>query len=202
MEKAKLVELVRQEVVRQQPTLDSVEHTHPQAIEDEVERAYDALVKQYYANNKNMLEADFDYYAKKYNSNAVQSVSDDIRYIQLPAKVIDLPMGTGLVHARARGGKINFHRVTEAELDSIRNLEIYCCSGKVFYYKDGDRIVLDSPINEFGLIESVDLKLVVPFSEFLDTDDIHLPTGDMVVSSMILELMGYKPTDNTNDNIA
>jgi hypothetical protein len=149
-----------------------------------------------------MLEADFDYYAKKYNSNAVQTDSDDIRYIQLPAKVIDLPMGTGLVHARARGGKINFHRVTEAELDSIRNLEIYCCSGKVFYYKDGDRIVLDSPINEFGLIESVDLKLVVPFSEFLDTDDIHLPTGDMVVSSMILELMGYKPTDNTNDNIA
>jgi hypothetical protein len=61
--------------------------------------------------------------------------------------------------------------------------------------------MFDFPVPEHRLVEEVYIKLLPEFSEFDDSDNISFPGGDIPAMQMILQLVGFKPTDNVNDGV-
>jgi hypothetical protein len=202
MKKGKLIESIRQEVLRQQPNLDSGKFAHFLTIEVEVAKAYETAVKQFFYNDKNLENAELDFYAKKYTANVVLSAGQ--YYATLPVNVLELKKNLGIRSVKPvstisnEAGEFSFIRTSETELELIKNLEVYCCSKKAFYYKDGGRIVLSYPITEYSLIEKVQVKLLPSFADFGMDDDINFPMGEMEATASLLQVMGIRPTNNLN----
>ncbi len=202
MKKGKLIESIVQGILRQQPTQDSSKFAHFLTLEVEVGKAYDTAVKQFFYNDKNLENADLDYYAKTYQINV--SSGSGLKYATLPVTVVELKKGLGIRSVKPvstisnEAGDFSFIRTSETELELIKNLEVYCCSKKAFYYKDGSRIVLSYPINEYSLIEKVQVKLLPSFADFGMDDNINFPMGEMEITANILQLMGIRPVNNLN----
>lgn len=201
MRKDVLVSSVRKAIMQQSSaTQDSLKFTHPRVVEDEVAKAYDELLKTFYAQSVNLINAELDFYAKKYRLS-IKKDTDGVSYVEMPAKPINLKSNLGLRYVRPVKGKFSFVRTNDTEIESIRNLEISKCSNHVFYYMDGKNIMLEFTTAEHELIEQVDVKLLPGFTDFDDEDEIDFPVGANTATNMILKTMGYRPTDNTNDDI-
>jgi hypothetical protein len=202
MKKGKLIESIRQEVLRQQPNLDSNKFAHFLTIEVEVGKAYDTAVKQFFYNDKNLENAELDFYAKTYQINT--SNGGGLHYATLPVNVVELKKNLGIRSVKPvstisnEAGEFSFIRTSETELELIKNLEVYCCSKKAFYYKDGSRIVLSYPIREYSLTEKVKVKLLPSFADFGMDDDINFPMGEMESTATLLQIMGVRPVNNLN----
>jgi len=202
MKKGKLIESIVQGILRQQPTQDSSKFAHFLTLEVEVGKAYDTAVKQFFYNDKNLESAELDFYAKKYDINIAKS--GGITYATLPVSVVELKKNLGIRSVKPvsaitnEEGDFSFIRTSETELELIKNLEVYCCSKKAFFYKDGSRIVLSYPINEYSLIEKVRVKLLPSFADFGMEDNINFPMGEMEVTANILQIMGIRPVNNLN----
>lgn len=199
MRKDELIASVQKLIVRQNPTQDSLKFAHPKVVEGEIAKAYRTLMVQYYSDDENLNNAELDFYAKKYRETI--KVENGQFYIDLPVKPIDLRNGLGMRYVKPVGGYADFVRMKESELSTIRNLSMYCCMGKAFYYLDGKRIVFDFPVPEHRLVKEVDIKVLPNFNDFDDDDDIQFPSGDVAAMQMILEIMGIRPTDNINDDV-
>ena len=119
----------------------------------------------------------------------------------LPAQPIGMKNNLGIRYVRPTNGNFSFVRVTDTEMESLMELEIYCCSKKAFFYLDGKRIVFNFPVKEYSLIPSVSIKLLPIFSDFEDIDNIDFPGGGKIPTDMVLETMGFRPTDNINDDV-
>ena len=202
MKKGKLIESIVQGILRQQPTQDSSKFAHFLTLEVEVGKAYETAVKQFFYNDKNLDNAEFDFYAKKYDINV--TTSGGITYATLPVSVVELKKNLGIRSVRPvsmisnEQGDFSFIRTSETELEMIKSLEVYCCSKKAFYYKDGSRIILSYPINEYSLIEKVRVKLLPSFADFGMDDDINFPMGEMEATANLLQIMGIRPVNNLN----
>jgi len=200
MRKDVLTASVQKLILKQSPTQDSLKFVHPKVVEDEIAKAYRTMMIQFYANEVNLMNAELDFYAKKYTEE-IQIDSDGFSYVDLPAQIIDLKHNLGLRYVRPKGGEINFIRTRESEMETIRKLPIYCCLSDAYYYLDGSKIMFDFPVPEHRLVEEVYIKLLPEFSEFDDSDNISFPGGDEPAMQMILQLVGFRPTDNVNDDV-
>jgi hypothetical protein len=195
-----LVASVQKLILKQGITQDSLKSAHPRVVEGEIAKAYHTMMVQFYSNDINLMNADLDFYAKKY-TGTINTDEDGFKYVGLPAIPVDLKNNLGLRYVKPKGGTVNFIRTRENELESLRNLPIYCCMKNAFYYKDGSRIMFDFPVMEHNMVEQVYIKLLPQFEDFEDTDDILFPGGDMPAMQMILQLMGFRPTDSVNDDV-
>lgn len=200
MTKSELVSSIRQLILRQHPTQDSLKIAHPAIVEAEIAKAYTSLLKTFYANEINLMNADLDFYAKKY-TKTIKTDSEGFSYVDLPVKVIELKSNLGIRYVKPKGGDASFIRIRENELDTIRNLDVFCCSKNVYYYIDGARIVIVKSLAEHDIIEQVYVKLLPLFGEFGDDDNIEFPQGEFSAMQMILQTMGYRQTDNINDDV-
>jgi hypothetical protein len=200
MRKDVLIASVQKLVLKQSPTQDSLKLVHPKVIEDEIAKAYRTMLTTFYMNDINLMNAELDFYSKKY-TETIQVDSDKFFYVDLPANVIDLKNNLGLRYIKPVGGTINFIRTRENEMENIRKLPIYCCMQDAYYYLDGSKIMFDFPVPEHRMVEQVYIKLLPEFGEFDDSDNISFPAGDIPVMQMILELMGFRQTDNVNDGV-
>jgi hypothetical protein len=211
--KSKLIESIRQLILKQQPTQDSLKAVHPAVIEAEISKAYNSIMKQFYDNDIRLMDAELDFFAKKYPVTLIDESYTDYnmlgeafivytgkKYMTLPARPVELKRNLGIRYVKPQYGNVNFVRTSETELDTIRGLEIYCCSGNIFYYMDGNKIIFDFPIDDLKNVDRVFVKLLPLFEEFEDSDNIEVPGGEDSLSKMILQLMGYRLTDNTNDD--
>lgn len=202
MQKGKLIESIRQEILRQQPTLDSNKQAHFLTIEVEVGKAYNSALKAFYANDRNLENAELDFYAKKFTCPVSHSAG--VYFATIPVTPIELKKNLGIRSVKPKSsisnqvGDFSFIRTSETELELIKNLEVYCCSKKAFYYKDGTRIVLSYPITEYTLVENVEVKLLPSFADFAMTDDIQFPEGELNMTAQLLQIMGVRPTNNLN----
>lgn len=202
MQKGKLIESVRQEILRQQPVQDSNKQAHFLWIEQEIAKAYNTALKEFYNNDKNLENAELDYYSKKYECSVVKT--DGVYNAVLPVTPIELKRNLGIRSVKPksvlsdRTGAVSFIRTSESELEIIRSLEIYCCNKKAFYYVDGSRIVLEYPVKEYSLIEKVIVKLLPQFGDFAMTDDITFPMGELGVTTALLNIMGIRQVNNLN----
>lgn len=205
MEKGKLIESIRQAVLRQQPTQDSNKHAHFLTIEAEVGKAYNSVLKEFYQDDKNLENAELDFYAKKYEIPV--SKANGVYYAALPVVPIQLKRNLGIRSVKPKStisGKVGFSfiRTSETEIEVVKALEVYCCSKKAFYYLDGNRIVLDYPIAEYNLVSKVIVKLLPHFEDFAMTDNIEFPVGEARATDILLNQMGIRVVNNLNANDA
>ena len=202
MRKDVLISSVRKAIMKQTSgTQDSLKFSHPAVVEGEVSKAYDEILKKYYASNINLMNAELDYYAKKYRLS-ISTDSDGVNYITLPVRPIQLRNNLGVRYVKPAKGKITFVRSNDVEIESINNLEVSKCLNHAFYYMDGNkRVTLEFSRSEHSMIEQVDVKVLPVFEDFDDSDDIEFPVGGKQATDMVLETMGFRPTDNTNDDV-
>ena len=202
MEKGKLIESIRQGILRQHPTQDSNKFAHFLTVEAEIDKAYNSALKEFYYNDKNLENAELDYYAKTYECPVVKT--DEVYHIVLPARPIELKRNLGIRSVKPKStisgvvGLTSFVRTSESELEVIRSLEAYCCSKKAFYYIDGSRVVLEYPVREYSLVEKVIIKLLPVFADFAMDDNIEFPMGELNVTAALLNIMGIRPVNNLN----
>lgn len=202
MLKGKLIESIRQELLRQSPNQDSNKFAHFLTIEQEVGKAYTTALKEFYLADKNLENADLDYYSKSYTLPVVHDTNR--YYVTLTATPVELKRNLGIRSVKPKSsisgitGDFSFIRTSESELEIIRNLEVWCCTKKAFYYKDGNSIILAYPNAEYNLIENVVVKMLPSFSDFEMTDNIEFPMGELNATSALLNIMGIRPVNNLN----
>jgi hypothetical protein len=213
MEKGKLIESIRQAILRQQPVQDSNKHAHFLSVEAEVGKAYNSVLKEFYQDDKNLENAELDFFAKKYDC-AVKKLLG-VYYVDLPTspmtglpvKPIQLKRNLGMRSVKPKStisGTVGFSfiRTSETEIEIVKDLEVYCCSKKAFYYIDGTRIVLDYPVKEYNLVEMVVVKLLPHFEDFAMTDNIEFPMGESKATEILMQMMGIRVVNNLNANDA
>lgn len=200
MRKEELIASIQKLILKQSPTQDSLKFVHPKVVETEIAKAYRSVAQMFYSNDVNLMNAEFDFYSKKY-TKTVKIDSDKRFYVDLPAKIISLKNNLGLRYVKPKGGDFSFIRTRENELDVVRKLPVYCCMKDAYFYLDGNKVMFDFPIPEHRLIEEVYVKLLPEFEEFEDSDNISIPGGDSEAQNMILQFMGFRPSDNVNDDV-
>lgn len=202
MEKGKLIESIRQEVLRQQATLDSNKFVHFLTIEAEIGKAYNSALKEFYSNDRNLENAELDFYAKKYDVIVTESLGQ--YYATLPVTPVELKRNMGIRSVKPKSaisnqtGDISFIRTSETEIELIRHLEVFCCAKKAYYYKDQDKLILVYPTNEYKLITKVVVKVLPQFDDLAMTDNVEFPMGEMNPTAMLLQIMGLRPVNNLN----
>src|SRR5690606_20139725 len=117
--------------------------------------------KEIYNDDNNLMDAELDYFAKKYECPVKKSSGQ--HYAELPVKPIQLKRNLGIRSVKPKSsisGKVgnSFIRTSESEMEIVKDLEVYCCNKKAFYYIDGGRIALDYPAKEYSLVETVVVK--------------------------------------------
>jgi hypothetical protein len=205
MEKGKLIESIRQAILRQQPVQDSNKHAHFLTVEAEVGKAYNSVLKEFYQDDKNLENAELDFFAKKYDCTIKKL--NGLYYADLPVVPIQLKRNLGMRSVKPKStisGKIgeSFIRTSETEIEIVKDLEVFCCSKKAFYWLDGTRIVLDYPVTEYNLVETVQVKLLPHFEDFAMTDNIEFPMGEAKATEILMQMMGIRVVNNLNANDA
>lgn len=201
MIKGALIEVIQAAVLKQSPTQDSLKQAHPKDIEYLLSTAYSSMLKQYFADSRNLMAVDFDFYAKKYTLNVLSDTTTPyLRYATLAAQPFELPSNLGVRSVRPAGGSFSFVRTTEDEVETYRNLEVFN-TGQAYFYKDGPRLSFVYTSDKYKLISQVVVKLIPNFEDIAMTDNIEFPMGDSEAIKAILQLMGVRPTDNVNDDV-
>lgn len=202
MTKNELIFTISESIRGSAATDDSGKFVHPQDVAFQIELAYDAAVINFYSDAQRLRGYDLDYFAKPYTLTIKEDKAADVLYVDLPAQPIGLPNAQGIRSVRPKNSYVQFARVSEAEWMSLRNMEAACCSPWPFCFPDiyNRRLVLQTNRPEYKLMDELIVKIIPKFSEFDKNDDINTPDGDYNIAAAVLNIMGRRPTDNTNDD--
>jgi len=202
MTKNELIFTVKAEIEGQAATQDGLKFSHPQEIGAVIATAYEKAILDILGNPQLPGVYDLDYFTKTY-TESVKKDSNNRLYIDLPAQPIALPGGKGVKSLIPAGGSNKIVRITENEWLDIQHLESFCCSPWPYCYIDfyNKKIILQGNRTEYNLLSEIVLKIIPKFDAFSATDEINSPAGDYSISQMVLQAMGLRPTDNTNDDL-
>lgn len=202
MTKNELIFTIMEDVRASAATDDSGKFVNPQDMEYQIEMAYNTAVINFYTDQQRTRGYDLGYFSKTYVQAIKEDTKSDSLYIDLPAAPIGLPNGQGVVSVRPDNSWVQFVRVSESEWMSLRNLEAACCSPWPFCFPDlyNKRIYIQANRPEYKLIDDVVLKIIPKFSEFGKDDEINAPDGDYNIAAAVLNIMGRRVTDNSNDD--
>lgn len=200
MTKDQLIFSVMNVIRGQAPTQDSGKFVHPQDISLEIEKAYETVVLNYMNNPEVSKDLELGYFTKTYN--LLVKESDGQYYLDLPTTPLPLPGTTGFHLVVPKDGLANFNVISKEQFTGIRHLEALCCSPQPYAYPSigGKKLYLQGNRPEYALMEEMSVSMVVGFEDYEGEDEIHTPGGTYPITSMILEQLGYRPTDNTNDD--
>jgi hypothetical protein len=201
MTKDELIFSVKGIIEGQAPTQDGLKFTHPQEIALQIAKAYELAVIQFFGTPEMSGDYDLDYFSKTYEGTLKETTAKEL-YLDLPANPIAIKGGVGIRMVRPKDSTVLISRISESEFQNMRHLEAFCCSPVPFCYADisGNRIVLQANRPEYSLMTDMVIKIIPKFDEFDDDDDINSPGGDYSITQMVLQQMGLRPTDNTNDD--
>jgi hypothetical protein len=200
MLKQYLIDSVTELVLKQSPNQDSNKRVHPKIIEAEISKAYDSILKTYFAKEGSLFDVDSEYFCKSYQL-ALKKETSGRHYCDLTVQPMFLRNNLGLRSIRPLDGDVSFVRTSENELETFRRTHAYQGSNSAFYYLSGKKIIFDFHVLELGMADEVTVKLIPSFMDFADSDNIEFPYGEKDAMLMILQAMGFRPTDNTNDNV-
>lgn len=201
MTKDELIFSVKGIIEGQASTQDGLKYVHPQEVEFEIAKAYEAAVIQFFGTPEISENYDLDYFSKTYTKTLKENSAKEL-YIDLPATPVSVKGGLGIRVVKPKDSSVLIARISESEFMNLRHLEAFCCSPTPFCYADisGKKIVLQTNRTEYRLMSDITVKLIPKFDEFDDSDDINSPGGDYSITQMVLQQMGLRPTDNTNDD--
>jgi hypothetical protein len=201
MTKDELIFSVKGIIEGQASTQDGLKYVHPQEIEIEIAKAYESAMIQFFETPEMSENYDLDYFSKTYTETLKETSGGEL-YVDLPATPISVKGGVGIRIVKPKDSNVSIERISESRFMNLRHLEAFCCSPVPFCYSDisGKKIVLQINRPEYRIMDKITIKLIPKFDEFEDDDDINSPGGDYSITQRIMQEMGLRPTDNTNDD--
>lgn len=201
MTKNELIFTIMEDVRKQAATDDSAKFVSPQDVAFQVAMAYDTAIMDFFSNSQNIGNYDLDYFTKTYEDTLKEDSSGRL-YVNLSSQPISLPKAQGIRSVRPKDSDVQIVRITESEWLNVRQLEAFCCSPWPFCYVDfyNKKIIIQGNRPEYKMMDSIVVKIIPKFSEFGKDDEINSPTGDFNIATMVLNIMGIRPTDNTSDD--
>jgi hypothetical protein len=153
---------------------------------------------------------DISFYTKRYNNKIPIKDTNGEYYLDLPEKIIRLPqtknsIGSDGVLKIYSSGEVSDLLVPIRERDyyNIQKLPIYeMPEGEYYYYVKYDKIYFSPNLSPSIIISGVDIDLMIPFSSYLDTEDLPIPTDmrNLLFVNIINFLTGQSPPDLLNNN--
>jgi hypothetical protein len=175
---------------------------HPLVIEEYLSLVYGEILYQVNANAIDYRDfGQLDSYVKAYKDVAVlYDAERDEHYSILPASVVQFPKNRGIRSiSPLQDQRAKFWYSDNNTDDVYSELEVGKIIDRTRYYVENNRVYYR---NYDHNITSLLFKLVVPFSEFSDEDNIAIPAQQNAqVFNMIVNLLRQKVAEkNTNDN--
>ena len=202
MKKNQLIFSIMEVVRGQAATEDSGKYVHPQDVEYQISMAYEKAVIDFFANPDLAQNFDLDYFTRTYEET-IKKDSAGRLYADLPASPIPVARAQGIKSISPKDSDVEIVRMSEAEWKTMQHLEAFCCSPFPFAYIDfyDKKIILQTNRAEYGLMDKLRIKIIPKFTEYEDTDEINVPSGDYSLVGMVLNIMNFRPTDSTNDDL-
>jgi len=194
MIKEELIDQVKEFLQRN----DETQKYHPYDVELAIEKALSQLAYSTYAQKI----SNYDILTKEFPSEAVLTDATTLKkYVLLPAKMMQIPGSMTALRGvyTEQSEDIEFFPMTISDAKYHSFLEVSKVYSGVSYVLRNDRIDFYDLPDE---IVTVRLYIIIPFSEYLDTDNINIPNGqEQSLYSAVLELLANKPPiDLKNDN--
>jgi hypothetical protein len=171
----------------------------PQMCEWALTMAYN----QYVQSIPNYLYDEQEFLVKEYTGQvAVLDATRQLYYITLPAALVPMnPPSEAVRHIAGDEGTgaldyVPCDETTWELMDGTFAKDLH--GGTVTYIVRYDKIWFGDEISD---PITVRLVLAVPFSEFSDTEEVNLPSGDVnIVQTAVQILMNTQPMDQKNNN--
>lgn len=201
MTKLELIFTVMELVRKQASTDDSAKFVHPQDVTFQIGLAYDSAVMNFFQTPDIMKDYDLDYFTKSFEA-PVKEDSAGRLYVDLTAQPLPIIKGQGIKSIRPKDSDVQIVRISENEWMNLRQLEAFSCSPWPFAYISSyeKKIIIQANRPEYKLMDSIVVKVIPKFSSLDDDDEISTPVGDYNIATMVLNIMGIRPTDNSNDD--
>lgn len=174
---------------------------HPEIVSKYWEMVYGEILYQINANAIDYRDfGQLDSYVKAYKNVAVlYDAERDEHYSLLPASVVQLPKNRGIRSiSPMQDQKVKFWYSDNNTDDVYSELEVGKIINRVRYYVENNKVYYRNYDHNFtGLL----FKLIVPFSEFADEDNIAIPAQqNMQVFNMIVSLLRQAPPEKQSTN--
>lgn len=172
MIKAKLINLIQHRL----SVIDDTIKNDYQVIEAYADLAWQQLIHDTY--NKDVTTLDF--YAKEYKDTTVTLDSDTGRYYStLPANILQLTKRSeGVRHIHTMQGEtVEFCPVSEDDYRRSNELYVGLLDTTIGYIVRQDRVDYDSSMTSSIAAAKVTMKLVIPFEDYDEEDEIVIPGG-------------------------
>ena len=179
---------------------------HKKIIEKHIEVVYNAIIAE--ETKKAAITkswSDLDAFTKAYEVDVNYENGREEYYSNLPAKVMQLSKNRGVrkIYPK-KDQRYSFIYRNNNTIDIFSELEVDKIEERPRYYIESQKVYYDYIGPEMAA-EGVGMKLVVPFSEFDDNDEVALPNGkdnlifDMVIARLIQKTEETKFNDNNID---
>ena len=198
MKKEQWVSLVRQRASTPDKTIDL------RVASAACSAAYIALINE--LSRRNIVE--LDAYSRQYKSIAISTDSDGSKYSIIPAKIVPIsnPQEGIREISTSTGTGLEFVPISNNNLRLVQDLDVNLVDEIVGYTlvqnSDGNWIVEYNGIPD--AITSVKMRIVIAFDEYLDSQEILIPSGTdnkfKFLDLALNYLIGMQPKDKLNNN--
>ena len=205
MRKITLIELVVDYLSGGDAPDDVKGRYHPEVISNLLALAYNSVVMQTYLEGKQHSDYSvLDAWAKNHTINIVDNV------VALPYPPVQLPNGMGILQVACGNDLTNVFAYRETNSNAVFNaLDVGSVSTKpTFYLEQNAGSGNNSHVLQVALVpdgvNSVKVKMIVPFDQVDDYATISIPAGkeEMLIQAVV-SLLREKPAEDTvNDNKA
>lgn len=152
--------------------------------------------------------ADPFFYTKSYNVVSVSTDSNGLLYVDLPESIIRFPYSPytsgieGVISMYAiSASQWDLKPIREADYYSIRNLEVYLAAAEHYYWVGYDKVFFSDNLTSEITDNGVRMNLMIPFSKYLMTEDLPLPSDmDQVLMEYVINFISGTPTPDLLNN--
>ena len=174
---------------------------HPLIVSELFSMVYSEVIYGIYTNA--MTYRDFgqlDAYVKTYTVDVSKDSDRNEFYSVLPASILNLPHDRGIkLISPLKSQKDSFKQITLDSADMWNELEAGVLASFNTFYREGTKIFYGGNYDEN--ITKVLMKLLVPFSEFDDDEELGIPAQmSAKVFAMVKELLEKRAPEKVSNN--
>lgn len=192
MTKAEIRSSVRNRLMQ----IDETAKYHDKVLDSWIERVANQIMHDAFSKNL----SNYDFYTKQYENVSLVK-SGDIVYALLPANIVQLPDRAEGVRKiqTTTGSGLEFVPVSMEEVELYSALEVGIIDTTIAYDVKQDRVYF---WGDLSLITAVDMWLVIPFTEYAETDEFVIPSGKdgQFFDGIVQIALSTPPKDLINDN--
>lgn len=181
---------------------DSTSQFHPNLIRLHCDFTWNQILHDAFRKDLSYL----DFYAKEYNSITPTLNSTTNRYEALfPAPIVQLPNRSEGVRnlSTNQGTGLEFVPISEQEWRYTDGMEVDTVETTTkTYFVRTDRAIFANNFVAADAAAGVSMRLVIPFSEFDDDDELPVPSGqgENFINMVLARLRSIPPVDLSNKN--